>query len=90
MFESTLFSSGYRKMHSQYLPCMCLGAHMLQTTIWSGKTTSTNRTTRKLKSLSICGIHSKLPAAQADFKCKQSKSGKFVKGKTPPKPRYEK
>lgn len=52
--------------------------------------TSANRTIRELKTLSICGIHSKLPAAQANFKCKESKSGKFVKGKTPPKPRYEK
>lgn len=46
-----------------------------------GKKPSANRTIRKLESLSICGKHFKLPAAQADSKCKESKSGKFVKGK---------
>lgn len=41
--------------------------------------TSANRIIRKLKSVYICGMHSKIPAPQADLTCNESKSAILVK-----------
>lgn len=72
-------------MHCQCLPCMCLATHSYAANKpLIRRRTSANTTIRKLKSISICGIHSKSPAAPADLKCKESKYFIFVKHKTKP------
>lgn len=81
LFESTLlhFPLTIEKKRTVNTTSTC--AWVLTHTVQSfdqEKKTAVNKIIRKLKSLSICEILSQESVAQADLKCKESKSAVFV------------